>query len=59
VTDTGGAVVTRNDYDAYGRLTRVAGTENWRGRARRRRRRRRRWSAPEWIVPGISESSWC
>jgi RHS repeat-associated protein len=28
VTDAAGAVVTRNDYDPYGRLTRVAGTED-------------------------------
>jgi RHS repeat-associated protein len=28
VTDTAGAVVTRNDYDPYGRITRVAGTED-------------------------------
>ena len=28
VSDTSGAVVTRNDYDPYGRLTRIAGTED-------------------------------
>ena len=28
VTDSAGAVVTRNDYDPYGRLTRVVGTED-------------------------------
>jgi RHS repeat-associated protein len=28
VTDSAGAVVTRNDYDPYGRVTRVAGTED-------------------------------
>lgn len=28
VTDDAGAVVTRNDYDPYGRVTRVAGTED-------------------------------
>jgi RHS repeat-associated protein len=27
-TDTGGAVVTRNDYDPYGRVTRVVGTQD-------------------------------
>jgi RHS repeat-associated protein len=28
VTDSAGTVVTRNDYDPYGRMTRVAGTED-------------------------------
>ncbi|MEQ1910047.1 MAG: RHS repeat-associated core domain-containing protein [Vicinamibacterales bacterium] len=28
VTDSTGAVVTRNEYDPYGRLTRVAGSED-------------------------------
>jgi RHS repeat-associated protein len=28
VTNTAGIVVTRNDYDPYGRLTRIAGTED-------------------------------
>ncbi len=30
VTDSAGAVVTRNEYDPYGRLTRVGGTEDGR-----------------------------
>ena len=32
VTDSAGTVVTRNDYDPYGRLTRIAGSEDSRFR---------------------------